>query len=169
MKLQGLLNHIMFILFGLLHVLHSSSSMPLKFKSMMDIEAGNVPQHSKPNYLADFSSRQQYTKKESYSFQSAYSILNQKKLLLTSVEPQLQVMKELQAMTCILCKGIVYLVQTQAAKGSTKEEIAKIITKVCIFFRIEDERVCIGIVSVFQVNIHIDRTAREHLVIELFK
>lgn len=136
---------------------------------MMDIEAGNVPQHSKPNYLADFSSRQQYTKKESYSFQSAYSILNQKKLLLTSVEPQLQVMKELQAMTCILCKGIVYLVQTQAAKGSTKEEIAKIITKVCILFRIEDERVCIGIVSVFQVNMHMYRTAREHLVIELFK
>lgn len=54
-------------------------------------------------------------------------------------------------LTCVLCKGAVDLIQSLFEQQKTKNQIANAVRKYCIDLKIEDERVCTGIVNMFQV------------------
>lgn len=56
----------------------------------------------------------------------------------------------LRGLTCELCKDLIHFVQFWTQKGTTHEEIVNIATTTCIYLGIETERVCTGIVQVFQ-------------------
>lgn len=54
--------------------------------------------------------------------------------------------------TCGACKVVVNLLQELFAKDASEDEIAKIITRVCIDLKIEDENVCTLVVPTFKVG-----------------
>lgn len=55
------------------------------------------------------------------------------------------------SLTCTACKVVVNLLQELFAQGASEEEIEKIVVRVCIDLKIEDENVCTLIVPTFQV------------------
>ena len=55
-------------------------------------------------------------------------------------------------LTCGACKVVVNLLQELFAKETSEDEIAKIITRVCIDLKIEDENVCTLVVPTFKVS-----------------
>lgn len=54
---------------------------------------------------------------------------------------------------CDVCKVGVSLIQTLLKLGESQDEIAKAITDLCEFLKIEDARVCKGIIPEFKVNL----------------
>ena len=55
--------------------------------------------------------------------------------------------------SCSLCKMIVGFLKYYIDQGSTENEIVKALTKVCIFLKIEDQRVCYGVVREFKEEV----------------
>ncbi len=56
-------------------------------------------------------------------------------------------------LTCTACKVIVNLLQELFVQEASEEEIEKIIVRVCIDLKIEDENVCTLVVPTFKVKI----------------
>ncbi len=56
------------------------------------------------------------------------------------------------SLTCSACKVVVNVLQDLFARDASEEEIEKIIIRVCIDLKIEDENVCTLIVPTFQVS-----------------
>ena len=56
------------------------------------------------------------------------------------------------SLTCSACKIVVNVLQDLFARDASEEEIEKIIIRVCIDLKIEDENVCTLIVPTFQVS-----------------
>ncbi len=56
------------------------------------------------------------------------------------------------SLTCTACKVVVNVLQDLFARDASEEEIEKIIIRVCIDLKIEDENVCTLIVPTFQVR-----------------
>ncbi len=54
-------------------------------------------------------------------------------------------------LTCTACKVVVNVLQELFAQDASEEEIEKIVVRVCIDLKIEDENVCTLIVPTFQV------------------
>jgi len=55
--------------------------------------------------------------------------------------------------SCSLCKMIVGFLKYYIDQGSTENEIVKALTKVCIYLKIEDQRVCYGVVREFKEEV----------------
>ena len=55
-------------------------------------------------------------------------------------------------LTCEACKVIVTVLQQLFAQNASEDEIAKIVVRVCIDLKIEDENVCTLVVPTFQVR-----------------
>ena len=73
----------------------------------------------------------------------------------TNRTEQLNVLKSREltsGLTCGACKVVVSLLQELFAKETSEDEIAKIITRVCIDLKIEDENVCTLVVPTFKVS-----------------
>ena len=59
-----------------------------------------------------------------------------------------------KGLECSACKTIANILQELFVKNATEEEIVKIITFLCIQFKIEDELVCTAVVIEFKVFTH---------------
>ena len=76
------------------------------------------------------------------------------------------------SLTCEACKVIVTILQQLFAQNASEEEIAKIVVRVCIDLKIEDENVCTLVVPTFQVkqlmDVNLMKNNSESIVSPLF-
>ena len=73
-------------------------------------------------------------------------ITGERQVLLTSVR------NVVLGLSCDACKSMVFLVQHLIGLNFTKEKIIDAATSLCITFHIESDRICEGIIEVFQVK-----------------